>query len=44
MKRHSLTRNAFRLEKFKNATVIKINNENYLSTELEQYGLKWPEK
>lgn len=44
MTHHPLTKHAFPLTKFKSAKVIKLNNENTHSIELERYGFKWPKK
>lgn len=44
MTHHPLTKHAFPFTKFKSAKVIKLNNANVHSHELEQYGFKWPQK
>lgn len=44
MAHHPLTKHAFPLTKFKSAKIIKLNNANVHSYELEQYGFQWPKK
>ena len=42
MKKHSLTKGAFPLSKFKQSRIIKLTNPESKETELTKFGLKWP--
>lgn len=42
MKQHPLTRHAFPLVKFKNATLIKLENPESNLFDFNKYALKWP--